>query len=78
MVVTMDRTPPRRHAVDKPAAIREMQIHTMGGIDMVHRQMTMHGTIGMPDVRVIKVKLGFELAIGHGFLYAANRVLVSS
>src|SRR5262245_43690735 len=54
MFVTVDRAPPRRHAIDQRSAILEKDSHAFGMAYRIDRQRIAHRRIGMPEMLLVK------------------------
>ena len=67
MAIAMDRAPPRRHAINQFAAIRQTDAHPLCRNHRIDRQGTGHGGVGMPEVAAVKIKGSMVKAMfSHG------------
>ena len=55
--------PPAAHAVDEGAAVGEVEVHALGGLDQLGRNRRRDGAVWVPDV--VGVELG---EVGDGWL----------
>ena len=58
MIVAMYRTPPRRHPVNQPRAVRQFNMHALRTAHRINRQRIGHGRIGMEQVGAVEIEQG--------------------
>ena len=58
MTITVDRTPPRRHAVDQRSAVFQHDAYALGMAHRIHRQRILHRGIGVPEVVSVEIEVG--------------------
>src|SRR6478736_6784707 len=64
MPVTVDRAPPRRHAIDQLAAIGQPQTHTIRADDLQRVTTSGHRAVWMPHVTSVKLNQA-SMVDGH-------------
>jgi hypothetical protein len=58
MIVAVYRTPPRRHPVNQPRAVRQFDMHALRTAHRINRQRIGHGCIGMEQVCAVEIEQG--------------------
>src|SRR6185437_13774979 len=66
MPVTVDRAPPRRHAIDQLAAIGQPQTHTIRADDLQRVTTSGHRAVWMPHVTSVKLNQATYTRRTHG------------
>ncbi|EOC24492.1 hypothetical protein NM3147_0758 [Neisseria meningitidis NM3147] len=56
MIVTVYRTPPGRHPVNQPRAVRQFDKHPFCTFDRINGKRIGHGSIGMEQMGTVEIK----------------------
>ena len=67
MIVAVYRTPPRRHPVNQPRAVRQFDMHALRTVNRINRQRVGHGCIGMEQMGAVEIGQGGSVFGQHIF-----------